>query len=330
MSLPAIRVDSVRKVFDDGAHNAFTDLCVFRGEMYLTFRSSPTGHGVVADSSIIVLASRDGAAWRKVHSFSVPMRDVRDPHLLVFKDALYVYTGTWLCNPWELKRQDVSQHLGWAARTADGTTWEPPRSLEGTYGHYIWRAAAHGGKAYLCGRRIRDFVPTDGPDPVPRESVMLESDDGFVWKWSALFHGIDGDETAFLFEPDGAVVAVVRRRKEAALCRARPPYREWTRSSLGRYIGGPMIAKWGERTLIGGRKFLAPDQADRSARTVLSWLDGDRLVDVVELPSGGDTSYPGFIALSPTRGLLSYYSSHEGSRGKVPPCSIYLAELSVA
>ncbi|HIM55864.1 MAG TPA: hypothetical protein EYM39_04085 [Candidatus Latescibacteria bacterium] len=46
--------------------------------------------------------------------------------------------------------------------------------------------------------------------------------------------------------------------------------------------------------------------------------------DVAELPSGGDNSYPGFIALDGTRGLLSYYSSHEGS------ASIYLAELRLS
>jgi len=30
-----------------------------------------------------------------------------------------------------------------------------------------------------------------------------------------------------------------------------------------------------------------------------------------------------------TRGLVSWYSSHEGSGATKPPCSIYLAELSL-
>lgn len=60
---------------------------------------------------------------------------------------------------------------------------------------------------------------------------------------------------------------------------------------------------------------------------MLSWLDGERLADFVELPSGGDNSYPGFVALSARHALVSYYSSHEaGSDGK-PITAIYLAEL---
>jgi hypothetical protein len=77
--------------------------------------------------------------------------------------------------------------------------------------------------------------------------------------------------------------------------------------------------------LVGGRKI--PN--DNNPKTVLSWLAGDKLVDMLELPSGGDTSYPGFIALNDKKGLLSYYSSHEGSNSKLAPCSIYLAELSL-
>ena len=45
------------------------------------------------------------------------------------------------------------------------------------------------------------------------------------------------------------------------------------------------------------------------------------LPGAAELPSGGDCSYPGFVALDESRGLLSYYSSHDGST------SIYLAEI---
>jgi len=324
---PPIHVDSVRKVFDDGMHNAFTDLCWFRGELYLTFRSCPDGHMVFPTSKIVVLRSPDGGEWRKVFEFSAPLRDVRDPHFMVFMGKLHVYSGAWLCNPCEPGRHDMNDMLGYAAWTADGRAWEGPRSLEGTYGHYIWRAAAFGAKAYLCGRRCRDFTPTeDGAPSRPiRESALLESDDGLVWKWTGIFHGDGGDETAFVFEEDGEIVAVARTKANAQLCQARPPYRQWTHADLGRFVGGPLLARWGKRLLVGGRKRVADDQP----RTVLSWLVDGRLEDVVELPSGGDNSYPGFAAFSETRGLVSWYSSHEGSGGKTAPCSIYLAEVSL-
>ena len=70
----------------------------------------------------------------------------------------------------------------------------------------------------------------------------------------------------------------------------------------------------------------------RRARLPLDAVEfGDvELADVVDLPSGGDTGYPGFVALSDTKGLLSYHSSHEGSGTNPAPWSVYVAEVSVA
>ncbi len=326
--MPEIKVDSVRKIFDDENHNAFTDMCEFRGNMYLTFRSCPDGHLMFTTSRIIVLTSRDGTDWRQIHSFNVPLRDVRDPHFLVFQDKLFIYTATWLCNPATPGVFDNNDHLGYAAWTADGQNWEGPRSLEGTYGHYIWRTGASAGKAYLCGRRVRDFTPTDGEEgkKAVMESALLESEDGLIWTWRGFFQEEKGNETAFIFEDDGSILAVARGRGEnATLCRSKSPFRKWTRTPLNHNVGGPLLTKWGKHYLVGGRKI--PN--DNNPKTVLSWLVGDKLEDMVELPSGGDTAYPGFIALDDKKGLLSYYSSHEGSNSRLAPCSIYLAELSL-
>ncbi len=312
-SLPDVRVQRVRKAFDNGEHNAFTDLCRFQGRLYLTFRSCPDGHGIHETSSIVVLESEEGQRWKKVNQFAVENRDTRDPHFLAFKGRLFVYTGAW-----HAEHHTLSEHLGYAAWTEDGRSWEGPTLLEGTYGYYIWRAARHDGRAYLCGRRLRGFAPT-APRSA-RQSVMLVSDDGLVWKYKAMFKEQWGGETAFLFDRDGAVTAVVRRGgKKAALCRARPPYETWERARLGRYIGGPLLVRWNDRLLVGGRQ-----RESGSARTVFYWLQDGELVQCAELPSGGDNSYPGFVARSDRKALVSYYSSHEKGT------SIYLAELKLA
>ena len=60
------------------------------------------------------------------------------------------------------------------------------------------------------------------------------------------------------------------------------------------------------------------------------WLDDDRLVEFAELPSGGDNSYPGFVELSPTRGLLSWYSSHEKDAAGQEITAIYMADLGIS
>ena len=326
--LPPVQVESVRQVFHNGEHNAFTDMCRFQGRFYLTFRSCPDGHGVHPTSSIIVLSSDDTQTWRQVHRFNVPKRDTRDPHFLVFKEKLFLYTGAWYCGEGPPKRYEMNEHLGYAAWTGDRRKWHSPIMLEGTYGHYVWRAATFGGKAYLCARRKREFAKNETRaerDPLV-ESAMLESDDGLIWRKVGLFQEQFGNETAFLFEEDGSVLAVARGggRRNAQICRSRPPYQKWQRKDLDRYIGGPLLAKWGERYLVGGRKTLSGKPV-----TSLCWLADDRLHEFAELPSGGDNSYPGFVEISPTRALVSYYSSHERDASGNTTTAIYLARLTI-
>lgn len=325
--MSAIRIASLRRVYQDGNHNAFTDLCRFGEHHYLAFRSCPHGHMIFSSSRIVVLRSSDGRQWDEVHSFQVPARDVRDPHFLVFQDKLFVYSGTWPVNPQDSHHLDQNNHLGFAVWSADGVTWSAPQALGGTHGYYIWRAAAYGGRAYLNGRCIRGFVtPTDNAhERALMQSWLLQSSDGLAWTPTGAFQEEYGDETAFLFAEDGAITAIARAEAgwPAELCRAAPPYQTWTRKRLDRAVGGPLLARWGDRYLVGGRKTL-----DRSRPvTTLYWLINDELVEALELPSGGDTSYPGFVQVAPDRALLSYYSSHEGSGTSLAPCHIYLAEL---
>ncbi len=320
---PRVTVNSVRRVFHNGEHNAFTDLCRFGEKLYLTFRSCPDGHMVFPTSSIIVLASEDGQQWSEVQRFQVPKRDCRDPHFLVFKDRLFVYTGTWYCGDTAPKSRDLNEHLGFAVWSDDGAQWHGPDMLEGTYGHYVWRAATFGGKAYLCGRRKHEFQHTTEPEPECVESALLVSDDGLRWVKQALFQESHGDETAFWFDASGGLLAVARGggRTNAQLCRSAPPYAEWQRTDLGRQVGGPLLARWRDRLLVGGRNTVD------AAKTSLYWLIDGQLQEFADLPSAGDNSYPGFVELPDGRGLVSYYSSHERDEQDRPLTAIYLAEL---
>ncbi len=324
--IPEVRIASVRRVFDNGQHNAFTDLCRFQDKYYLAFRSCPDGHGVHPTSSIIVLSSDDGDSWREVHQFHVAERDVRDPHFLVFRGKLFLYTGTWYCGSGSPKQYDMNEHLGYAAWTGDGRTWHSPVMLEGTYGHYVWRAASCGDKAYLCARRKHQFARTRTRaerDPLV-ESAMLESTDGLIWRQVGLFQQRFGDETAFLFEKEGDVLAVARSGggRNAQICRSRPPYQQWQRQNLDCAIGGPLLTKWHGHYVVGGRK-----TGRGKATTALWWLIDDHLYELATLPSGGDNSYPGFVELDDTRALVSYYSSHHRDESDKTITAVYLADL---
>ena len=328
---PAVRVENIRRAFHNGEHNAFTDLIRWRGQFWLTFRSSAEGHGVFGTGSIVILTSADTKSWRQVHRFSVEQRDTRDPHFLIFKDRLFVYTGAAYVGKERIRGTEWNAHYGYATWSMDGTTWAKAVPLEGTYGHYIWRAAAFGDRAYLVGRRWQGHLPASGRATM--QSALLESDDGLRWRFRSLIQETDGNETALLFEPDGTLRAVSRTSAtHAVLSRSRPPYESWTRETLPGYLGGPLFARWGDRYIVGGRRRPASNPAATGTGpgqgiTTLMWLDESNLIPFAELPSGGDNSYPGFVELDDGRGLISWYSSHEkGADGK-PITAVYLAEL---
>jgi hypothetical protein len=280
-------------------------------------------------ASVIILASENTVDWRPAHRFRVPMRDTRDPHFLIFRDTLFVYTGTWYSGTTSLRPQDydLNQHLGYAVWSVDGAAWQGPIMLEGTFGHYIWRATTFRDKAYLCGRRKKDFAIAPKGEGRMVESVMLESDDGWIWRKRAVFQEIDGDETAFQFERDGSLVGIGRRgSSNAQLLRSTAPYAHWDRRDLGRYIGGPLLARWGNRFVVGGRK----TTENQGPKTAMYWLIMDQLYEFAQLPSGGDNSYPGFVELSPKCAVVSWYSSHEHDDASKPITAVYLADLEIA
>lgn len=326
--LPTLAISNVRQAFHNGEHNAFTDLISWKGKIWLTFRSCPDGHMVFSSSRIIVMSSGDrGVNWEKEHEFSVPLRDTRDPHFLAFQGKLFVYTGTWYSGEGELPRAeyDINKHLGYAAYTADGKKWSQATQLEGTYGHYIWRAASNGKMAYLCGRRKRNYSEEESGAGGARilESALLESEDGLVWRYRSLFQEDRGNETAFLFEEDGSLLALSRAEKgSCGLERSQPPYQRWERKELATYVGGPLLVKWGAHYLAGGRRHTGD-----GPRTYLYWLDGNSLQIAGHLPSGGDNSYPGFVSFDDNHGLLSWYSSHERDASGKTITAIYLADL---
>jgi hypothetical protein len=117
-------------------------------------------------------------------------------------------------------------------------------------------------------------------------------------------------------------VCLLRRDDEpgsALLGKARAPYTEWTWHDLGTRVGGPHLIRLPDGRILAGVRLY-----DGRVRTSLCWLDPEApaLRECLELPSGGDTSYPGLVFHD---GLLwvSYYSSHEG------PTRVYLARVAL-
>jgi hypothetical protein len=128
------------------------------------------------------------------------------------------------------------------------------------------------------------------------------------------------NESGMVFLEDDTALCLLRRdgpKPSAQLGRAKPPYTDWTWQDLGTQIGGPHLIELPDKRLIAGVRL-----HDGKVRTAIAQLDAatPRLTELLPLPSGGDSSYPGLVWHD---GILyvSYYSSHEGKT------SIYLARV---
>ena len=137
----APEVVSVKKIWDQGKHNAFTDLIRWRGQWYCTFREADDHVG--GDGKLRVLVSKDGESWESAALIAEEGIDLRDPKLsITLDDRLMIVAGGSVYEGKTL--------LGRQPRVAfskDGRTWtEPQRALSD--GEWLWRVTWHDGKAY--------------------------------------------------------------------------------------------------------------------------------------------------------------------------------------
>ncbi|MFJ6166769.1 exo-alpha-sialidase [Micromonospora orduensis] len=299
-------VTAVHRIGDSAPHSAFTDLVRHAGRWFCAFREAATH---LSDDGVIrVLTSADGRSFRSAAVIRQAGADLRDPRFVPRPDGrLQLFaaaavgqgtttfrTLTWLC--------------------ADGQDWGEPTPV-GEPDVWVWRAAWHDGALYGVG------YATGGP----RFARLYRSTDGIdLHQWvPTLFEGGYPNESGLVFDPDGTAFCLLRRDGDdatAQLGRALPPYRLWSWTDLGVQVGGPTLLRLPDGRLLAGVRLL-----DGEVRTAVCAVDRDRggLTELVALPSGGDTSYPGLVWHDDLL-WVSYYSSHEGRT------CVYLAEVSLA
>ncbi len=77
----------------------------------------------------------------------------------------------------------------------------------------------------------------------------------------------------------------------------------------------------------GPRERFTPPPVPDAIRGPRRW---PRDFHAIQEGPGSGVSYPGFVELSPSRGLVSWYSSHEKDDSGKAITAIYLAELEIA
>ena len=327
----------LRKAYDDGWHNAFTDLVCWRGMYYICFRNSISHVG--KDGKVVVVAGSDLKNWKRV---AVPINtigDDRDPHMIATEERLYVFSGTWMIRKGEKINVGTVPLLdcwSFCSYTEDGETWSDPVCLYGR-NHWLWSPVLIGDTFY-CVSELGGGTVED------RDSwnvQLLRSKDALTWEFvSSILDHDRPNETAIRMKPDGTMQALIRAQSESAgsfIGESKAPYTDWEIIPIDTVIQSPEFVQVGDAVYVGGRsREQDPDNSDRQVSRMSVWRMAERDVEhVITLPSGGDTSYPGMIAQEDGSILISYYSQHEvmnreGFKRAVAPSNIYLASVKVS
>jgi len=297
---------SVRRIWDEAPHNAFTDLVWFKDRWLCVFREGQ--EHVSPDGAVRVIGSSNALEWISLARITSDRADLRDPKLSLTPDGRLMLVAAGA-----MPDSNEVRHQTYAWFSLDGRSWTSPVAVSDP-DFWLWRVTWQGDAAYGVayrtkgGRGTRLYRGVDGGSFVPWVPEFFQA--GFP------------NEASLVFAPDGTGVCLLRRDGDsgtAQLGLAGAPYLDWTWKDLGVKIGGPHLLR-----LPDGRYLAGVRLYDGGTRTALAWVDieAGTLEEFLSLPSGGDTSYPGLVWRD---GLLwvSYYSSHEGHT------AIYLARVRI-
>lgn len=301
------RVVSVAKIWDQARHNAFTDLLWHDGKFFCVFREGQAH--VSPDGALRVLTSPDGKAWQSAALITSDKADLRDAKINLAPDGRLM-----LCGAGALHDRSRATHQSMVWYSNDGSKWSDAIDI-GEPNYWIWRVTWNGPTAYGVGYAT---------GKTERTTRLYRSTDGRRFEPIVAPLTVDGhpNESTLLFPNREEALCLMRREQGdrlAWLGSSRAPFEKWSWRPLNAQVGGPNFLQ-----LPDGRYVVAGRRYPGGAKTQLWWLDPKHaeLTEIVTLPSGGDTSYPGLVFRDNLLSV-SYYSSHEGKT------SIYFAQVEL-
>lgn len=309
------QIESVKKIWDQAPHNAFTDLIRYKLFFYCVFREgiSHVPKDTTQNGKIRILRSADGENWQSVALLSHSRYDLRDPKISVTPDGrlMVLMGGSYYVNG---KLTGMQSHVSFSD---DGKSFHYPLpvSIEQdikTGFDWIWRITWDGQTGYGISYQ---------PDPSVdlNRLKLLKTTDGIKWKQVTEYDVKPmPNEATIRFDNDDNMIILLRREAGAngMLGISYPPYLKCKWTELNYRLGGPDFIILNNLLCIGTRQY----NTDGTRCVIYITDKNGRIKKTVELPGGGDTSYPGIVNY---KGCLwvSYYSSHDGK------ASIYIARI---
>lgn len=296
------KIVSVQKIWDQGRHNAFTDLIRWHDMWYCVFREADAHVG--GDGKIRVLESINGKAWKSAALIGEKGIDLRDPKLSVTPDdCLMIAAGGSVY-------AGGNKILGRQPRvifSRDARVWTVPQRVL-SEGDWLWRVTWHADRAYGMS--------------YPGKPKLFAGNDGIHYDLVTELKGPGTlDETTLRFLPNGEMIALVRNEngnKNGLIGISQAPYRVWKWHETHYRLGGPNFIVLPDGAMWAAGRGHLPE----GTKTIVARFGPETYEPVLTLPSGGDTGYPGLVWHDNLL-WMSYYSSHEGKT------SIYLATIKL-
>jgi len=336
------------------------DIVQHDDRLFFAWRTAPS-HFADSEVHLNVLSRAPGGDWEFETTIHMGT-DLREPRFLSWNAQLFLYFAVLGDNP----SQFTPGQARWTQRNGLGD-WTPHAELF-QEGFIPWRTKVVDGVPYMLGyvggENIYDLDSEEDPDPV--EVHFLTTTDGLLWRGvdpaSPVVHTGGGSETDFAILSDGTLIAVMRNELGDAsgfgskVCRATSgAYGTWACVSDVRKYDSPLVFSWSDRVFLLARRNVTEtgaydlglgglpmreqyfeyqtDYWGHPKRCALWEVDPESLLvtHLWDLPSAGDTCFPGLVPFGEEDAFLVYnYSSPiDGDldiswlQGQTNPTNIY-------
>jgi len=315
---------TVKKIWSGAPHNAFTDLIRYNNKFYCTFREA-SGHvpGVNGtDGKIRILESKDGEVWQSLALLEKKGYDLRDSKLSITpKGKLMVvmggsnYDGNDLIN----RLPHISFFDKKKNRFTDPVPLKIDKRVRSDY-DWLWRVT------WNYSEKVGYGVMYQKKDNSGTSLQLMKTKDGKKYGHVVTLDVTNlPSEGSVIFTNEGEMLILQRcdqkGNNHGLIGRSHPPYQDWVWIDAGVHLGGPnMIPLTNGMFVAGSRSF---DCDNKSGTSLFLYnTKNNKFSKIIDLPSGGDTSYPGMLIYH-NQLWFSYYSSHEGK------AEIYLAKINL-
>jgi hypothetical protein len=314
LTLSILRVREIR------INAYFPDIVLYKGSMFISYRQASAHSDSASLGRVVILESKDsGESWEEAAILSMPGADLRDPHFCILADGRLMLNGgiggKQGKGSWKGKRRGT-----YVAFSDDGFDWTSPMEILNGHDEWMWRGTTHE-NGYTYG-----IVKEQGEGryrnlPELQYSRLVRTRDGIHYEVITELQSKDiPNEATIRFAPDNTAYIIHRMDDYGLFGKSQPPYEDWQWHHLIKFGGPNLIRLPCGQWLVGGRVY----DKDDNRKMQLGRIDVEQgdYYPLIDLPSGGDCSYPGFIVYKEKLWVV-YYSSHEGTT------NLYLAELII-